>query len=184
MSNNKNIATNSLAYTGIVTLSQYKGNKKLKLIQIHNSGKNPLFTFLSDCLAGNFDTAKLNMPNKIKLLCKSEKDSIITFDSCSIGYTSLFSIPEKDASATGSSAVIYSFVIPYDQITDTFNCIALYTANPKGIEDFAAICDTGDEVSLNNLPLNSSLVIDWKLIISNAASSPEITEGTIVEVNI
>ena len=64
-----------LAYTGIVTLSQYIGTKKIKLAQMYNKGGDSLFTFISDCLTGDFDIARLNRPTKIMLLnCSKEND--------------------------------------------------------------------------------------------------------------
>ena len=70
----KNIATNTLGYTGIVTLSQYINSKKIKIAQVHNEGSYPLFNFLSDCLLGDFSIAALALPNKIMLLKKDDND--------------------------------------------------------------------------------------------------------------
>ena len=59
----KNTAINTLKYTGIVTLSQYIGSKKRQIARMHNEGGDALFRFLANCLAGDFTTAKLTMPN-------------------------------------------------------------------------------------------------------------------------
>ena len=48
MINMTNTAVNTLTYTGIVTLSQYIENKKVKIGQTHNKGGAPLFKFLSN----------------------------------------------------------------------------------------------------------------------------------------
>ena len=64
----KNTAINTLNYTGIVSLSQCIGNRKIKIAQMHNTGGASLFNFLANCLIGNFTTAKINYPTKIKLI--------------------------------------------------------------------------------------------------------------------
>lgn len=174
MTCNKNIATNSLSYTGIVTLSQYVGKKKIKIAKLHNSGGSPLFSFLANCLAGNFMTVRGNWPTKIKVLeriVEDEKEQQYTYNSIS-GFIFLRTVPEIDASNLGESRVRYSFMIPRDlveNITNRSNVgLGLYTnSTPESEpENFAAFCSVGDTLS-GELD-NSSLLVDWELVISNA----------------
>ena len=128
----RNTAINNLTYTGIVTLSRYVGSKKIKIAQLHNTGGNPLFDFLADCLIGDFVTAKVFRPTKIMLLNRievSDEPGTYEYDSKS-GFIYLLTKPEKIDSAT-QSKVRYSFIIPKDQIegvdTTTGLGIGLYT---------------------------------------------------------
>ena len=160
----KNIATNKLDYSGVVTLSTRIGSKKVQLKNVNNSGNSQLFDFLSDCLVGNFDTAKLTMPAMIKLLNKNDEGG---YTSAS-GFVYLRSMPEKIIDPKSNSCiVVYSFEIPYDQVIKAgpFSHIGLYSANSRvsDIENYSAIC----EVNVAENSISSVLLVDWKLTIEN-----------------
>lgn len=62
-----NYSLQHLNYSGEVVLS-IVNDKKIILKKIfHNAGKDNLFKFITNCLAGNFGTAKTLQPVKIKL---------------------------------------------------------------------------------------------------------------------
>ena len=169
----KNKAINTLKYTGIVTLSQYIGSKKVKIAQVQNTGGNPLFDFLSSCLIGDFTLAKVTRPTKIRLIRRSKDASSDTYsykDAASFGFINLFTKPEKVYSGT-KSVVRYSFSISRDQLDliDNFEelGIGLYHSGAQDTEiaNYSAFC----EINLTKGSLvNSSLVVDWELAISNA----------------
>jgi hypothetical protein len=164
----KNIATNNLNYNGTVTLSKRLGSKKIPLKSVTNSGKSPLFKFFADCLAGNFDTARVSMPAMIKLLRKDDKGK---YTSAS-GFVYLRSVPEKIIDTQNDTCVVvYSFEVSYDQVVNAgpFTHIGLYGANAhtgddeQAIENFSAICD----VDIAENSISSVLLVDWKLTIEN-----------------
>lgn len=175
-----NKAINSIKYTGIVTLSQYIGQKKIIVAQVHNSGGNMLFEFLASCLTGDFTTAKTIIPKKIMLLKRTASGvNRYTHESKS-EFIFLRTSPEKIYTDTEESAVRYSFAISRDQIRaiDTFDNlgIGLYhdgavvnTETSTGdIDKYSAFC----EVNVNKQALiNSSLIVDWELIFSNNAGN-------------
>ena len=108
----KNTAINTLKYTGIVTLSQYIGAKKVKIAQRHNDGGDALFEFLASGLIGDFAMAKALRPTKIMLLRQTntpENPIYETTDNADFYY--LLTRPEK-LSSVGLSKVRYSFLIP------------------------------------------------------------------------
>lgn len=167
----KSAAINTLSYTGIVTLSQYRGNKKIPIKQFKNSGGNSLFNFLANCFLGDFNTASAELPTKIMLL-KTERDKDGNYGSIESvsGFYSLFTKPERLFTDSGvcSSTICYSFVIPADIIENTtFNSIGLYAnmAAESDKENFAAICELGN-IS-ETWSSSSVLVIDWRLTITN-----------------
>jgi hypothetical protein len=166
MGNIKGTAINSLAYTGIVKLSQYIGRKKFTIAQMHNAGGKPLFDFLADCLVGDFEIAKLDRPTKILLLNEDENNNLSKANDT--GFIYLTSKPEK-VYDEAEGIVRYSFIIPQDIFANTnFNAVGLYTgtATTVDIEDYAAYCYIGTDV-LNDISISSVLVLDWELHISN-----------------
>lgn len=161
----KNVATNTLQYAGIVTVSQRIGNNKIKVAQIHNSGSNLLFDFIIDCLAGDF--IEYNRPYYIRLL--SDKGSG-QYESRSELIPCL-SLPKK---TPYESSVTYSFEIPRSFLQGTnFNCIGLYSASTESTTDlgeYAAVCSTDGKINEAQISAASALLVDWKLIITNNQS--------------
>ena len=162
---------NSLKYTGVVTLSQYIGDKKVEIAKVHNAGAYPLFNFLSDCLLGDFELANLNRPTKIMLLSKVyDSANSNSFDYVSnSGFMSVTSKPEKVYDSNTSSKIRYSFIITRDKLEGTsFDCIALYpmSASMQDYKNFSAICDVRQK-DMSTIASTMSLVVDWELTISN-----------------
>lgn len=184
----RNIITNNLTYAGIVTLSQRIGHKKVPVLQVHNNGNLPLFNFLTECLTGNFETAKLTRPTKIMILKQTTfKDSDtqsdrVTFERLS-SFIYLLASPEKRYSSdtAGISKVCFSFILPKDLLESidfenndenvTYK-LGLYPANATllDITEYSAICEL-DLSSINSSTIGASsvLVVDWELSISNKA---------------
>ena len=166
----KNKAINIISYSGIVTLSQRIGKKKVQIAQAHNRGGVSLFSFLANCLLGKFDVT--SVPAKIKLLYQGVQDGVEEYTSAS-GFIFLRTTPEAQEESSGACRVRYSFTIPRDMLENLTNSsdlgLGLYASSAKegDPENFIAFCKLE---ALNNtqLALNSSLLVDWDLQISNA----------------
>ena len=176
----KNIIKNKLSYTGTVRLSQYIGQEKVTIAEIHNAGSNSLFNFLSDCLVGNFDVARAERPANIMLLNTEFEDYkasdgtvtkiVKTVKSASNGYIGLLSAQEK-IYEENAGKVRYSFMIPRDMIeSTTFNSMGLYPSSVSrdDVESYSAICELN--IDKNTISPTSVLVVDWELTISNGNS--------------
>jgi hypothetical protein len=172
-----NKAISTLNYTGVVTISQYIKDRKIKITQLHNTGAASLFSFLANCLAGNFASAKDNWPTKIKVLeriTEGAKEQHYTYNSLS-GFIFLRTAPELDLSNLTEGRVRYSFMIPRDLVENITNKtdigFGLYTngALEDEPENFAAFCAI--DGTLTGELNNSSLLVDWELIISNPNST-------------
>lgn len=176
----KNIAVNTLNYTGIVTISQYSGTKKVKIAQKHNTGGVSLFDFLADCLLGDFDTAYANRPTKVMLVERTtpRPDSTNYEYKAASGFVFLRIKPEKTVSGRRSS-VRYSFLIPRDLIENLSNSanlgLGLYSNSASWDEpqNFIAFCDL--DLDMSTLA-NASLVVDWELVITNTSSNESGTD--------
>jgi hypothetical protein len=171
----KSLATNTLGYTGVVTLSRYHNNKKYELIKIHNNGKSPLFDFLADCLIGNYEAAAQSRPTMIKLLKVTSSEGATDSLESASGFIALMTTPEKINKPNGGG-VRYSFIVTRDMVFDTnFNRIGLYTKavadnaiSDQILDEYAAYCDVKDSgIASGSLSASSALLIDWELIISN-----------------
>ena len=169
----KNRAINTLNYTGIVTLSQYVGDKTIQIDRIQNAGGSALFDFLYDCLMGEFDRSK--RPTKIMILTRQPVDDAGVYGYVpASGFIFLRTVPTKDIEKDSNGGVKYSFVIPRDIFenlgaTDTLY-LGLYSHKTawEDTNDYMAICKL--EQSSSELQ-NSSLVVDWELFITNSNSS-------------
>lgn len=174
----KNKAINTLGYTGIVTLSQYNGSKKIQLAQIHNTGGASLFTFLANCLIGDFTYAKTNWPTKIKILERVALDESATekrYDYYSAsGFIFLRTTPEIIQNNLNECRVRYSFMVPRDLLENVNSSgdfgLGLYThsASESSPEDFAAYCSLSNDLNVSMSELaTASLLVDWELVIAN-----------------
>lgn len=168
MINEKNLkgtAINTVEYTGIVTLSQYIKGKKAIISKTYNSGGKALFEFLTDCLLGDFDVAKIDRPTKILLL--NEAGGVLT-KANNTGFVSLLANPVKIYD-TNAGIIRYSFHITQDLFAGTtFNAIGLYpnSATDLDLDNYAAICNINPN-DLDGLSVSSVLVLDWELHLSN-----------------
>ena len=179
----KNMAINTLNYTGIVTLSQYVENKKITLAQVHNTGGTSLFNFLANCLAGHFQYTRVNWPTKIKLLTRYGDNNSYTYSSVS-GFIFLRTAPEVIEKDTRECRVRYSFMIPRDlleNITDFGHLgLGLYTHGTaeNEPENFAAFCELGPDLKLDKSELiSASLLVDWDIVIANAGDANKVNKS-------
>jgi hypothetical protein len=171
----KSIARNTLAYTGIVTLSQYIGNKKVKIAQCHNTGGASLFSLLADFFVGEIDKAAAERPKKVKLVNRRAGDRLedgYYYEEAAAGFVYLYGNPTITTSSSSECRVKYSFLISRDlmeNITDyTGLGIGLYPKNAteQDIDKFIAFCPLNEKVSRGQLA-NATLVVDWELVIAN-----------------
>lgn len=174
----KNTVLNTLSYTGMVTLSQYNGKKKIKLAQINNTGGASLFEFLIDCFKGNFAEAKLLRPTKIKLVNREPaQDGGYTFESVS-GFIYARTEVQDESNFEEECRVVYSFMIPRDLLENVTNITTLglglysHSAQESDPENYAAFCALGDNLGIERGDIsNSSLVVDWELLITSGSRS-------------
>jgi hypothetical protein len=168
----KGTAKGNLEYTGIVKLYQYTHGKKRTIANLINSGGKPLFDFLSDCLAGDFDSARFSRPDKVLLLNEDLESGTLECASTG-GFTYIMSKPERVPSDS-EGIVRYSFSIPQDQLYNAgrinFNAIGLY---PYNVEDITELYNYAAKVAVTDLAResilpSSVLMLDWELHISNS----------------
>ena len=125
-----------------------------------------LFSFFADCLIGDFDAAKKNIPTHIRLL----KQEIVVNGTDQItsitDYSSAIYVRTLPVKVNSSSycGVRYSFIIPQDLWSSEYSHIGLYSNKSTSITEYAAIAKLTDDISRSG---SSVLVVDWELIIKN-----------------
>jgi hypothetical protein len=182
----KNIAVNALSYTGEVTLSQYIGTKKVRIARGHNTGGASLFNFLANCLIGDFTYVKANYPTKIKVLNQEVFEDAYKYSSVS-GFLFLRKPPTKVEEKPDECRVRYSFTIPRDLLENATSVstlgLGLYSNSAEEAfpENFVAFCAlTGDLAIKPNEIVNTSLVVDWDLVITNGSSRKSATAARAI----
>jgi hypothetical protein len=150
--------------------------------KLYNTGGASLFDFLAGCLIGDFNTANTKIPKKIMLLERTslqQEDGSSSYDYKAISnFILLNSYPEKVEYAS-QSRVRFSFIIPRDlveNITSTNMGLGLYARNAASDEpeNFVAFC----ALDLDSTTItNSSLVVDWELVIANKPTTEIIVNG-------
>ena len=179
----RNTAINSLRYTGIVTVSQCIGSKKIELVKYNNTGSTTLFNFITDCLLGDFETAKANRPTKIMLLEYVQTDANNQqleepYHKSKSGFIYLLNKPEKVYDDV-NGIVRYSFKITRDMREGTsFDSIGLYANSTDDIhlENWAAMVHGVKLNGLGTSQTSSALIIDWELHITN--NNPQTSAGS------
>jgi hypothetical protein len=172
----KNIALNKLTYTGIVTLSQYIGAKKVKIAQFHNTGGSALFDFFIACLIEeNLDTLKSRRPKKVRLVQR-----YLNGETAEEGYfyraASGFIFMRTNGESKKPGQVRYQFTISRDQldaVSDYNNLgLGLYSQNATEEDvkngNYLAFCMLNFS---RNALANSALVVDWELTIANGGEN-------------
>ena len=172
----KNIARNTLTYTGNVTLSQYIGSKKVVVGKIHNSGGKTLFDFLVSCFTGDFITANTLLPRKIALFtAETTDDGVLSRIVEKCGEWGLLSPARKVDSTEDNSSVRYSFSIPFEIISPITSFekayVGLYTEFEDDCMNYMAYFSLHDLD--RSLFLNTALVVDWELQITNGSTGYE-----------
>ncbi len=138
----------SIGYSGSVKLTTLVDNKIISVKTYKNSGALPLFSFIGNCLIGNFNSAGRARPFKIKLLEDTTSDANVPpnadtiYDERSI-FIPVSTAPEliitNNSQANSSCQVKFSFVFPISHVhTSNANVIALYGLDTNELTEFSA----------------------------------------------
>lgn len=170
---------NNLNYRGTVAVKLLDGDRIIYNSKSHNNGKEPLFKFLSSCLAGDFTGAKDIRPCKIVLFKQDIGEITGTFDRNYWTEQQRVSNPVYYDSAAvqrfdeeGKCAVTYHFRVPYLSLIagETINKVGLYP-NLISSDQFATgLCAYNfldAPITIPNGGGNFTVIIDWTITITN-----------------
>lgn len=159
MDNNVNINTNSITYSGDVSLKIYKNNKFYKTINTHNAGTLEFMKFIRDCVVG-----KTGIYGRIPFrIAPMNGDQELAGNSFS-GFS--------ETEEQNTAIVTYTFLISgLNYSSDTkITALRLISADDKVYAEVTLKSD--EEITLNS---STNVYIEWKLRFNNFNNS-EVTK--------
>lgn len=201
-----NLNSSYVTYFGDITVKvvDKKGVQKGKTKTFKNNGRWPLFSFLTTCLDGNYDTAEnmrprfinlfhaddagATVPNisddrlspEIKEFAKEDKKrTLITYSYVENN----ISVPAEGEGQLGSSSITYKFTIPFAHIntSDDINMICLYSKENYNVYEnpsaFFFVKDIEDKTKLGSLLSNETTNKNYNLLIEWTLTFKNITKS-------
>lgn len=161
-----NNSSNNIGYTGKVSVSVVGTKNKLnKQYKVKNKGYEPLFKYISTCLAGNVDLGLC--PNYIATYDGNEEEFAVATCTCSKPMS------KSSAIVTSNNTTELTFTIPGTFITSgsTINLLALYcddyyTTYREGTRKPSAIVELDQNDSIR-IESSESLVVVWEFKVEN-----------------
>lgn len=140
---------NKMIYTGKVNISFTRGGKVIKKTKGKNAGTNFLFSFLAQCLGGDFNEG--SRPKFIKMLNTSSNNITESY------------IPFSNITIEGT-VVKFKFLIPFSSLKsgETVSKLQLFNDSRELLADYDI--PTAEQYTLGS---GESVVIEWELEISN-----------------
>lgn len=152
------MSNNSIAYEGKVSITFTKNGRKLKTIQRHNSGCKALFTFITDCLRGNFNES--NRPSYLMMYKRDDEDSSDEVESTSLGTPSLANLQYCVSNEGGydedsnTGFIKFKYTVAGSMLTNDVDILAMYNATNS------STARQGENNPSTFMELDSSEVID------------------------
>lgn len=160
----KNVVTkDAILYNGNVHI-QYKYNNKMKTLNKHNQGFNPLFTAITLSLGGRTADAKKYIP-KYLMATNADGDDCLSMPT-TVKDTSYYLDSNAVGYADESNTIRYTFIIPASSLIEDMTITKLQLENEEGT--VCATIDLEEEEHIHT-NLGASLLIYWDLDFSNPA---------------
>ena len=153
------VSETPIGYKGKVKIELKHGDKTYKTIHYNNSGKSPLFDFLLDCLAGNYND--YNRPQFI-MLKNTDKENCLNVPQPLINLS---------LSYGENGNISYEFLIPYNSFyadKKSFQYIYLISQLNYNQLNPSAVIDLGEAEDIDN---TTNLSITWVLSVANSATT-------------
>lgn len=148
----------TLKYTGSVVIKAAREGKEQIVCKTHNEGGVPLISFLSYCLAGEYEKSLL----PIYITCSDENDTrLIPL----YPYSRVYINPDK--------TVQYTFTVPAASFgSGTFKVKKLYLYCDKYKTSSNTLSDWSAQVTLDsvetfNTTAQDALIVEWTLSLSS-----------------
>lgn len=153
----------SLGYYGNVEIKLMRGNKVIKTIKTHNSGRLSLFTFLANSLIGKFESG--GTPRYI-MLGNGVTDSVAEqISTNAIPYSSV-SIETNSSESDTHASAIFKFLVPFSSVStgEEINIIRLYSQNSTSWENHIAYFMLTEPLESDG---KSNILITWTMKVTN-----------------
>lgn len=158
----------NIAYTGKVTIKLYHGKKVYKTIKEYNTGKEALFTFLANCLMGNFfDNQRPIYLRAYNAVIDKSGQETGTIDQRREVTTIAVPVRRQSIAASSSTSVTIKneFLLSAATLTSTpANLLALFSFDNKN-EPSAASAEVILDTPISKDSGTSNIKVEWSLII-------------------
>ena len=174
----------NIGYSGTLKIKVKDGHKTLQTYEYHNAGTDYLFTFLCNCISGEYRIAERNRPFKIKLYDRTDAyfaGELPKVDEPVSGFISV-NTPATIDPTDGHISVTLHFLVPYSNISGDRICqVCLYgalmgTGDESKYSAYYYFADPikndWDPIKIDNThKANYSLIIEWTLSFTNIAET-------------
>lgn len=166
--NNKQ--TQTVVYSGEVTLKMVDKRGKVRKVVRHNSGSLALFTFITKALRG--DSAPLFRPSTIMGFDESGAKVFmyaVPHNGTPLLYNGDTKVTGADASLNGSNSVMFTFMVPFQNVLSSaksIKTIRLY--NGLSSQDVCAECELA---SPEEIVAGNNMVLYWKMTFSEPTAT-------------
>lgn len=176
----------SIKYQGSIRVNILDGNRIISTKNYSNSGTTKLFSFLTACLKGDFETAADNRPCKLILLKSGADENFDPGEGAVSAPTSAFEgtdfwkegcylappVHHNKAIVGTATAVTYSFRVPFLILgTGAVKKMALITENSTDYKDICAYYILNEPIEIPASGGNYTILVDWTLSFSNKTES-------------
>lgn len=172
---------NCIEYKGKITVSVLENERVLSKNIYYNNGTNKLFAFLTNCLSGDFNTARANRPCRLVLLTTADEEAEYITDSkpTDNNYSNYWSetyyaappVYYGKAPTTLGNKITYSFRVPFLQLQGgaKIKKMALVPELSSEVDDICAYYVLGSEIEVPTVGGNFTILVDWELSFNNKA---------------
>lgn len=177
----ENFTGNSIEYKGQITVSIFEDDRMISKNTYYNQGTNKLFTFLTNCLSGDFNTAMASRPCRLVLLKKGSSEDLATSTPTATNKDSngktywgetYYAAPPvyygKTPTITANK-ITYNFRVPFLVLQSgaIIKKMALVPENSSSVSDICAYYTLTDEIEVPTAGGNYTILVDWELSFSN-----------------
>jgi hypothetical protein len=167
-------ANHCVEYKGQITVSIFEDDRLISKNTYNNKGTNKLFAFLTNCLSGDFNTARASRPCRLVLLKKGSEENLTTStplltnkDSGNNPYWGeyYYVAPPvyygKTPVITGNK-ITYSFRVPFLILQNgaIIKKMALVPENSSSVSDICAYYILGTEIEVPTAGGNYTILVD------------------------
>ena len=168
---------NAIEYSGQITVSALDGDRVISKQTYYNNGTNKLFSFLSNCLSGDFNTARASRPCRLLLLKTDNTENTTNSKPTDTNYSDFWDVNyyaappvyySKTPAVVGGK-ITYNFRVPFLILENGVNIkkMALVPEASNNVDDISAYYILDDSIQVPTNGGNFTILVDWELSFAN-----------------
>lgn len=179
------VSSNCTNYIGTVTISVFQNERLLSKQTDHNAGMNNLFSFIANCLAGNWTTAKSTKPCKLALLRQAEGEDLKTSTPTAttsykywetkyfVANPIIYDTAALNTASDTQGSVTYHFRVPFLSLLSgakVHKLLLLPSESTKVTSDACAYFILKEGINIPEIGGNYTIIVDWTLTFQNGGN--------------